>query len=66
VADTGIAPNAALKTLMGLAAHPETLIDLADKYELATDKAIKRADAFFGDSAPGADRPNPALAPLRT
>ena len=102
VADTGIAPDAALKTLLGLtatgdasnriaaarelfavfdtdptardkvppglAAHAETLVDLADTYEPAPDEAIKRlatADAFFGDSAPGADRPNPPC-PLAT
>ena len=30
----------------------------------APDEAIKTAGAFFGDSAPGADRPNPALLQL--
>ena len=98
VADTGIAPDAALKTLLGLtatgdasnriaatrelvavfdtdptarnrvppglAAYAETLVDLADTYELAPDEAIKTADAFFSDNAPGADRPNPALLQL--
>ena len=98
VADTGIAPDAALKTLLGLtatgdaegriaatrelvavfdtdptarnkvppglAAYAETLVDLADTYELAPDEAVKTADALFGDSTPGADRPNPALLQL--
>ena len=98
VADTGIAPDAALKTLPGLtatgdaegriaatrelvavfdtdptarnkvppglAAYAETLVDLADTYELAPDEAVKTADALFGDSTPGADRPNPALLQL--
>ena len=54
-------PTARNKVPPGLAAYAETLVDLADTYELAPDEAIKTADAFFGDSGPGADRPNPAL-----
>ena len=64
VAVFDIDPTARNKVPPGLAAYAETLVDLADTYELAPDEAVKTADAFFGDSAPGADRPNPALLQL--
>ncbi|MDA1324812.1 MAG: hypothetical protein O3C34_08700 [Proteobacteria bacterium] len=98
VEETGIAPDAALKSLLGLtatgdpatriaaasaltkifaidttardrvppalAAHAELMVQLADKYEITPEKAVRTAEALFGVGATGANQPSPALIQL--